>query len=83
MACDRRGPPLAAKGRALGSSSLMKSLQEICQALGGLIYEGRKPDDLATVFQVIGQDLRNPYLLGYYQSNKSKSEWHKIFLRLR
>jgi len=72
------GVPLyaVAQGEALSSRSLMKSLQEICEMTGGLVYEARKPDEVAKVFQEIGKDLQSLYLLGYYPSTESKLEWH-------
>jgi Ca-activated chloride channel homolog len=80
------GVPLyaVAQGEALASRSLMHSLREICQVTGGLVFEVRKPDDLARVFQEIGRDLQNLYLLGYYPSSEDSEpkEWHSISLRL-
>jgi len=80
------GVPLyaVAQGEALAGRSLMHSLREICQATGGMVFEVRKPDDLARVFQEIGRDLQNLYLLGYYPSSEDSGpkEWHSISLRL-
>jgi hypothetical protein len=79
----RIGIPLytIAQGQALNSPQLMRRLEEISKATGGLLFEVNKVEDIAKKFEEIKEDLQHLYLLDYYSSNRSESDWRRIACR--
>jgi VWFA-related protein len=72
-----------AQGEALGNKTLRKCLEEISEATCGISYEVKSQDDLAKIFDEIGRDLQHLYLIGYQPPTETKSDWHKITVRVR
>jgi Ca-activated chloride channel homolog len=71
-----------AEGGALKSKPFMQCLTDICTGSGGLVFQARKADELARIFEIIARDLQHLYLIGYYPQETSSSPWHSISLRL-
>jgi Ca-activated chloride channel homolog len=80
----RTGIPMytIAQGQALKCPQLIKRLEEISKATGGLLFEVNRTEEIAKKFQEIEEDLQHLYLLGYYSSNQSNSDWRRIMVRL-
>lgn len=76
----RNGFPVYAvsQGSALEHKAMLARLREISEVTGGMAFEVRKPDEIATAFNQIGADLQHLYLLAYYPSVQEKSRWRKI-----
>ena len=62
----------AAKCIDLAAVSRAKTLDELAENTGGRLYYVENLDDLATISERIGNELRNQYLLGYSPTNASR-----------
>jgi VWFA-related protein len=72
-----------AQGQVLKNNQLMKKLEEISKATGGLIYEIKDSDEVVEAFEEIGKEVRQLYMLGYYPQPESKeSTWRRILVEL-
>ncbi len=59
-----------AQGEALQSSALLKRLEEISVSTGAASFKAQRSNEVAKIFDEIGKDLQNVYLLGYYPLRK-------------
>ncbi|HSK78023.1 MAG TPA: VWA domain-containing protein [Thermoanaerobaculia bacterium] len=60
------------------------ALKRAVNESGGRILEIERADQLEGAFQVVLQELRQQYALGYYPSNgKGDGSWHKIDVKVR
>jgi hypothetical protein len=57
---------------------MLSRLQEISEMTGGMAFEVRQSDEIATAFNRIGADLQHLYLLAYYPSAQESTRWRKI-----
>jgi len=80
----RIGVPVYAilHGRALTEPALLKRLENISRFTGGVPFRLPQVDNLPAVFDRIGRDLQNLYLLGYQSTNDSGAAWRTITVRL-
>jgi len=76
----RNGFPIYAvsQGAALENRPMLSRLQEISEMTGGMAFEVRQSDEIASAFNRIGADLQHLYLLAYYPSAQESSHWRKI-----
>jgi Ca-activated chloride channel family protein len=76
----RNGFPIYAvsQGSALQNKTMLNRLQEISRVTGGIAFEVRQMDEIATAFNRIAADLQHLYLLAYYPSVQENSRWRKI-----
>jgi VWFA-related protein len=76
----RNGFPIYAvsQGSALEDKPMLNRLQEISEVTGGMAFEVRQADGIATAFNRIAADLQHLYLLAYYPSTPENTRWRKI-----
>ncbi len=76
----RNGFPIYAvsQGSALENKTMLSRLQAICEMTGGMAFEVRKSDEIATAFNRIGADLQHLYLLAYYPAVQENARWRTI-----
>jgi len=76
----RNGFPIYAvsQGSALEDKPMLSRLQEISEVTGGMAFEVRQADGIATAFNRIAADLQHLYLLAYYPSTSENTRWRKI-----
>src|SRR4051812_15900431 len=59
-------------------------LRELSEITGGRAFTVDNPNDLTPVAKVIGNELRNQYLLGYQPTMSPRDgKWHKIKIKFR
>ena len=74
---NRGGEPRSATG--IDGKKIMR---EIAERTGGHAFEAKKKDDLAAIYKLIEQDLRNQYLLTYTPDKlDDDGSFHKIELK--
>jgi Ca-activated chloride channel family protein len=80
----RHGFPIypVSQGSALENKTMLKRLEEISEVTGGMAFEVRKTEEIATAFSQIGTDLRHLYLLAYYPSHQENQSWRRISVLL-
>jgi len=80
-----RGIPIytIAQGEAIDRPSLLKQLADMSKATGGSPFLIRKPQDIATVFQKISDDLKHGYLVEFQPSPGEDRGWRRIDLLVR
>jgi len=71
-----------AQGAALDSPVLLKQLESIASATGGLAYGIRGAGQIRAVFESVAEDLKHGYLLAYQPAPVQDREWRRIELRL-
>jgi VWFA-related protein len=76
----RNGFPIYAvsQGSALEDKPMLSRLQEISEVTGGMAFEVRQADGIATAYNRIAADLQHLYLLAYYPSTPENTRWRKI-----
>jgi Ca-activated chloride channel family protein len=76
----RNGFPIYAvsQGSALENKTMLGRLHQISEMTGGMAFEVRQPDEIATAFNRIGADLQHLYLLAYYPSVQENTHWRRI-----
>ena len=58
-------------------------LSDIARVSGGRAFSVDDPNDLPTIATMVGQELRNQYVLGYRPENMPRDgKWHKIRVKL-
>jgi VWFA-related protein len=71
-----------AQGQALRFPQVLKELENIATATGGLSFAIRNPDEIRAVFEGIAGDLKHGYLLAFRPSEAKAGQWRKIEVRL-
>lgn len=65
-------------GRALADRTVSDRLEELSRLTGGLAFRVTDVDDLPAIFDRIGQEFRDGYLLGYRSNNPEDAEFRRI-----
>jgi Ca-activated chloride channel homolog len=65
-------------GRALTDRDVSDRLAEVARLTGGLAFRVTDVDELPAMFDRIGQELRDGYLLAYRSDNPEDSEFRRI-----
>jgi Ca-activated chloride channel family protein len=71
-----------AQGQALRFPHVLKQLENVATATGGLSFAIHNPDEIRGVFEGIAGDLKHGYLLAFRPSEAKAGEWRKIEVRL-
>jgi VWFA-related protein len=71
-----------AQGDALRNPGLLKQLQGVALATGGLPYSIHNPAEIRTVFESVANDLKHGYLLAYRPPATGPREWRRIEVQL-
>jgi Ca-activated chloride channel family protein len=71
-----------AQGQALKFPRVLKELENIATATGGLSFAIHNPGEIRAVFEGIAGDLKHGYLLAFRPSEAKAGEWRKIEVRL-
>ena len=71
-----------AQGQALRFPHVLKQLENVATATGGLSFAIRNPDEIRGVFEGIAGDLKHGYLLAFRPAEAKAGEWRKIEVRL-
>ena len=71
-----------AQGQALRFPHVLKELETMATATGGLSFAIHNPDEIRGVFEGIAGDLKHGYLLAFRPSEAKAGEWRKIEVRL-
>jgi VWFA-related protein len=74
-----QGIPLYAIG--LGEAVKKDVLARLASETGGLAFEAARPEDLLALYQKIGEQLQNQYLLTFRPSFGRDEMWHKLEVR--
>ena len=72
-----------AQGHALADSALLKQLNGISQATGGLTFRIPSASEIAPVFHNVLEALLHGYLLAFQPANAEDRGWRRIEVRLR
>lgn len=71
-----------AQGQALRFPHVLKQLENVATATGGLSFAIHNPDEIRAVFEGIAGDLKHGYLLAFRPSEAKAGQWRKIEVRL-
>jgi Ca-activated chloride channel homolog len=71
-----------AQGQALRFPHVLKRLENISTATGGLPFVIHNPDEIRAVFEGIAGDLKHGYLLAFRPLEGKTDQWRKIEVRL-
>ncbi|MEN6601827.1 MAG: VWA domain-containing protein [Bryobacteraceae bacterium] len=71
-----------AQGQALRFPHVLKQLENVATATGGLSFAIHNPDEIRAVFEGIAADLQHGYLLAFRPSEAKAGEWRKIEVQL-
>jgi VWFA-related protein len=71
-----------AQGQALRFPHVLKQLEKVATATGGLSFVIRNPDEIRGVFEGIAGDLKHGYLLAFRPAEAKAGEWRRIEVRL-
>ncbi len=71
-----------AQGQALRFPHVLKQLENVAIATGGLSFAIHNPDEIRAVFEGIAADLQHGYLLAFRPSEAKAGEWRKIEVQL-
>ncbi len=69
---------VAAQGQALEHRTLIKQIQELSQATGGLAFEVKASNRAKRIFLEISNALRHGYLLAFRPPETRREEWRTI-----
>jgi VWFA-related protein len=71
-----------AQGDALRNPALLKQLQSVALATGGLPYSIRNSNEIRSVFESVANDLKHGYLLAYRPPSTEPRAWRRIEVQL-
>jgi VWFA-related protein len=71
-----------AQGQALRFPHVLKQLENVATATGGLSFAIHNPDEIRGVFEGIAGDLKHGYLLAFRPAEAKTGEWRRIEVRL-
>jgi VWFA-related protein len=72
-----------AHGEALTHPGLLKHLEKIAAATGGLALAIRERSEIGPAFERISEDLSHGYLLAFRPDEDSEHAWHRIRVTVR
>ncbi|MGB6994921.1 MAG: VWA domain-containing protein, partial [Thermoanaerobaculia bacterium] len=66
------------EGKGLSVRGFLDRLENLAESVGGRVFLARVGDDMEVVYQVIEEELRSQYLVGYYSRDMGGKEWRRV-----
>lgn len=80
----RGGYPGGGGGDAKSEADGKKTMEKIATRTGGRYFEAKKKENLEDIYNQIGEELRNQYVLTYTPDQKiNEDEYHKIVVKAK